>query len=63
LDGNAIKITGTNFTELDWLCDEFGFTELATKLSEFRPSMELKEAETQDADSRGRIAALQEKAN
>jgi hypothetical protein len=33
LDGNAIKITDTNFTELDWLCDEFGFTELATKLS------------------------------
>jgi hypothetical protein len=53
LDGNAIKITDTNFTELDWLCDEFGFTELATKLSEFRPSMDLKEAETEDADARG----------
>jgi hypothetical protein len=63
LDGNAIKITDTNFTELDWLCDEFGFTELATKLSEFRPSIDLKEVETEaeaeteteteDADARG----------
>jgi hypothetical protein len=61
LDGNAIKITHTNFTERDWLCDEFGFTELATKLSEFRPSIDLKEAEaeeaeeaeTEDADARG----------
>jgi hypothetical protein len=55
LDGNAIKITDTNFTELKQLCDEFGFTELATKLSEFRPSMDLKEAETEpeDADARG----------
>jgi hypothetical protein len=61
LDGNAIKITDTNFTQLDWLCDEFGFTELATKLSEFRPSMDSKEAEaeteteteTEDADARG----------
>jgi hypothetical protein len=57
LDRNAIKITDTNFTdftELDRLCDEFGFTELATKLSEFRPSMDLKEAETEteDADAR-----------
>jgi hypothetical protein len=53
------------------LCDEFGFTELATKLSEFRPSMDLKEAEAEaetetedaDADGRGRIAPLKEKAN
>jgi chromosome segregation ATPase len=47
LDGNAIKITDTNFTELNSLCDEFGFTELATKLSEFHPSMDLKEAEAE----------------
>jgi hypothetical protein len=56
LDGNSIKITDTNFTELDWLCDEFGFTELATKLSEFRRSMDLKEAEeaeTENVDARG----------
>jgi hypothetical protein len=45
LDRNAIKITDTNFTELDQFCDEFGFTEPATKLSEFRLSMDLKEAE------------------
>jgi hypothetical protein len=63
LDGNAIKITDTNFTELDELCNEFGFTELATKLSEFCPSMDSKEAETEDADARGRIAVLEEKSN
>jgi hypothetical protein len=64
LNGNAIKITETNFTELDWLCDEFGFTELATKLSQFRPSMDLKkaeEAETEDADAYGRIAVLEKR--
>jgi hypothetical protein len=65
LEGNAIKITDTTFTELDRLCDEFGFSELATKLSEFRPSMDLKEAEaeTEDADARGRIAVLEETTN
>jgi archaellum component FlaC len=61
LEGNTIKITDTNFTELTQLSEEFGFSELATKLSEFRPSMDFKEAE--DSDSRGRIAALEEKAN
>jgi hypothetical protein len=58
LEGNAINITDTNFTELHRLCLEFGFSELAAKLSEFRPSINFKEAET-----RGRIAALQETAN
>jgi hypothetical protein len=38
---------------------EFGFTEFAGKLSEFRPSIGLKEAE--DADARGRMAAPEEK--
>jgi hypothetical protein len=61
LEANAINITDTNFTELNRLCGEFGFTELAAKLSEFRPSMDFKEAE--DADARGRIAALEEEAN
>jgi hypothetical protein len=53
LDGNAIKITDTNFTEFDRLCDEFGFSELAAKLSDFRPSIDSKEAETEDADACG----------
>jgi hypothetical protein len=55
LDGNTIKITDTCFIQLQQLCDEFGFTELATKLSEFHPSMDLKEAETEteDADAHG----------
>jgi hypothetical protein len=69
LEGNVIKITTTNFTELDRLCVEFGLTEIAAKLSEFRPSMAFKEAEAkaeveaEDADARGRIAALEENAN
>jgi archaellum component FlaC len=62
-EGNAINITDTNFTELDRLCKEFGFSELATKLSEFRPSMDFQEAETEDANARGRIAALEEETN
>jgi hypothetical protein len=61
LEGNPINITDTNFTELDRLCKEFGFSELAAKLSEFRPSMNFKE--TEDADARRRIAALEEKSN
>jgi hypothetical protein len=63
LEGNAINITDTNFTELHRLCEEFGFSELAAKLSEFRPSMDSKETETEDSDARGRIAALEEKSN
>jgi FtsZ-binding cell division protein ZapB len=45
------------------LCVEFGFSELAAKLSEFRPSMDFKETKTEDADAREQIAALEEKAN
>jgi uncharacterized coiled-coil protein SlyX len=63
LEGNSIKITDTNFTELHQLCKEFGFTELAAKISEFRPSMDFKEGESEDSDARGRIAALEEKSN
>jgi hypothetical protein len=39
----------------------FDFTELSAKLSEFRPSIDFKDAE--DADARGQIAALEEKTN
>jgi hypothetical protein len=63
LEGNAINITGRNFAELRRLCEEFSFSELAAKLSEFRPSMDFKETETEDGDARGRIAALEENAN
>jgi hypothetical protein len=59
LEGNVINITNTNLTELDRLCHDFGFSEFAAKLSEFRPSMDFKKAE--DADARGRIAVLEEK--
>jgi hypothetical protein len=61
LEGNSINITDTNLTELHQLCEEFGFSELSVKLSEFRPSMGFKEGESEDADARGRIAALEEK--
>jgi hypothetical protein len=47
LEGNAINITDTNFTELHQLCEEFGFSELTAKLSEFCPSMDFKEGETE----------------
>jgi hypothetical protein len=67
LEGNAINITDRNLTELTQFCEEFVFTEIAAKLSEFRPSMDFKEGEakagTEDADARGRIAAREEKAN
>jgi hypothetical protein len=65
LEGNAINITDTNFRELQRLCEEIDFTEIAAKLSEFRPSMDFKEAEaeTEDADARGQIAVLEEKSN
>jgi hypothetical protein len=66
-EGNVTSSTDMNYTELDRLCEELDFSELAAKLSEFRPSMDFKEgetkAETEDSDSRGRIAALEEKAN
>jgi hypothetical protein len=35
LEGNAVKITDTNFTGLQRLCEEFSFDEFAAKLSEF----------------------------
>jgi hypothetical protein len=52
LEGNAINITDTIVTGLDPLCDEFVFTELAAKLSEFRPSMDLKETDTKTKRNR-----------
>jgi hypothetical protein len=61
LEGNAINITDTNYTKLQQLCEEFGFSELAAKLSAFHLSMNFKESESEDADARGRIAALEEK--
>jgi hypothetical protein len=59
LEGNAIKITDTNFTKFQRLCKGFGFSEFSAKLSKFRPSRNFKEVE--DANARGRIAALEEK--
>jgi hypothetical protein len=43
LERNAINIADTNFTEPRRLCEEFGLMELAAKLSEFPPSMNIKE--------------------
>jgi hypothetical protein len=35
LEGNAINITNTNFTELQRLCKEFGFSDLSAQFSDF----------------------------
>jgi hypothetical protein len=61
LEGNAVKITDTNFTEFQRLCEEFGFKGFAARLSEFRPSMDFKEAK--QADLGERIAILEEKSH
>jgi Fe-S-cluster formation regulator IscX/YfhJ len=61
LERNTINITDTNFTELHQLCEEFGFSEIAAKLTEFHPSMDFKEAE--HADAREQIAEVEEKTN
>jgi hypothetical protein len=60
LEGKEVEITDTNFAGLQRLCEEFGFSDFAAKLSEFRPSTGFQEAA--DAGARGRIAALEEKA-
>jgi hypothetical protein len=43
LEWNAINITDTNHPEPQQLCEEFGFSAIAAKFSEFRPSMYFKE--------------------
>jgi hypothetical protein len=43
LDGNAIKIRDPNFIELEQLCEDFDFTELGVKLSDFRLSINFKQ--------------------
>jgi hypothetical protein len=57
LKGNAINLTGTNFAEFHRLCEEFGFMEIAAKLSGSRLLMNFiegeSEAEADDADARG----------
>jgi hypothetical protein len=60
LEGNAVTVTDTNFAGLRRLCEEFGFGEFAVKLSNFQPSQGLNGGE--DAEARGRIAALEEQA-
>jgi hypothetical protein len=42
------------------LCEEFGFSEMTAKLSEFGLLMDFNEAEGANADARGRIATLEE---
>jgi hypothetical protein len=65
LNGNSINITDTNFTELQQLCNDFDFSELAAKLSDFRRSIDFRKpkGEAKDVNARGRIASLEEKAN
>jgi hypothetical protein len=58
LEGNAVTITDTNFRGLQELCNELGFSDLTARLWVFHPSIGSKEAE--DAEARGRIAALED---
>jgi hypothetical protein len=61
LEGNGVPITDTNFRGLQKLCDELGFSDLTARLWAFHPSIGLKEAKaTEEAEARGRIAALEE---
>jgi chromosome segregation ATPase len=61
LEGNAVTITDTNFRGLQELCNELGFSDLTAKLWAFHPSIGWKEAkQVEDAEARGRIAALEE---
>jgi hypothetical protein len=61
LEGNAVTITDTNFRGLEELCNEFGFSDLTAKLLGFHPSIGSKDAkEADDAEARGRMAALEE---
>jgi hypothetical protein len=59
LEGKSVKIADTNLIGLQRLCEEFDFSAFVAKLSDFRSSKGMSEAE--DADARGRIAALEEK--
>jgi hypothetical protein len=60
LKGNAIKITETTFRELQWLCEEFYFSELSAKLLEFPSLTDLKQAkEAEDADELQRLRKKQ----
>jgi hypothetical protein len=60
LEGKAVNITDTSLAGIQRLCEKFSFSDCAAKPAEFRPLIGSKEAE--DADARGRIAALEEKA-
>jgi hypothetical protein len=59
LEGEAVKITDTHFTEYESLCEELRFSECAAKFAEFRCSIGF--SGTRNADAYGRIAALQGK--
>jgi hypothetical protein len=59
LKGNAINALDTNFSEFHRLCEEFGFSKLSAKLSEFRSSIDFKE--TEDLDVQARIGRLKKR--
>jgi hypothetical protein len=61
LEGGAVAITKENVGGLSLLCDEFGFEELAAKLSEFRRLPAFKDVPTtKDTEARLRLSALEE---
>jgi hypothetical protein len=57
IEGNSIEITSANFSGLFELCEEFGFEELRSKLSQ---STLPHAPKVEDSEARARIAALEE---
>jgi hypothetical protein len=61
LEENAIKITDTDFKELQRLCEEFGFEEFAAKLSKFsQPSEDSQKRQIRTSCARMQGALLSE---
>jgi hypothetical protein len=58
LEGNEIEITSANISGLTQLCEEFGFEDLRSKLSEFPPP---RGTAAKDTEARERTAALKGK--
>jgi hypothetical protein len=62
LKGNANSVTDTNDTKSQQLCVEFGFSELAAKLSDFLAWMDLKKPEREAKPQTGPAPAAETEA-
>jgi hypothetical protein len=59
IEGNPVEIASVNFVGLSLLCDELGFTRLATRLSQYRSSGDF--VGLLDNTILGRLAVLEER--